>query len=155
MDYILLIKEIRIKRSMTQEELAEKAKIKQSYISQLESNAKSPTLRVVFRIAEALNVCPHVLVQYNVNCDKNCLNNCEQNFFSSSYTSLRHDVYTLDTPPCKIASWGDCMAGEKFTIYMEEQLKKDLKKAAIDENRSASEIISELVTDYLKKKQRL
>jgi metal-responsive CopG/Arc/MetJ family transcriptional regulator len=47
------------------------------------------------------------------------------------------------------------MAGEKFTIYMDEQLKKNLKKAAIDENRSASEIISELVTDYLKKKKEL
>lgn len=41
------------------------------------------------------------------------------------------------------------MPGEKFTIYMDVELKKKLKKRAIDEGRSASEIITELVKNYL------
>jgi metal-responsive CopG/Arc/MetJ family transcriptional regulator len=41
------------------------------------------------------------------------------------------------------------MAGEKFTIYMDEELKKTLKKVAIDQKTSASEIISRLVIKYL------
>lgn len=45
------------------------------------------------------------------------------------------------------------MSGEKFTIYMDSELKKMLKKLAIDENRSASEIITELVKEYLEKKR--
>lgn len=45
------------------------------------------------------------------------------------------------------------MAGEKFTIYMDSELKKRLKKRAIDEGRSSSEIISELVGEYLKHKK--
>lgn len=45
------------------------------------------------------------------------------------------------------------MAGEKFTIYMDSELKKVLKKVAIDEDRSASEIITELVKEYLNNKK--
>ena len=44
------------------------------------------------------------------------------------------------------------MVSENFNIYMNKKLKKELKKVAIDEDTSASEIISELVIEYLKKK---
>lgn len=84
MEYTLFIKEIRIKQGLTQSQLARKSNIKQSYISQLERNlpnAKSPTLRIIFQISKALNVCPHFLVQYTMDCDKNCFNICEQKFF--------------------------------------------------------------------------
>lgn len=83
MDYQLQIKKYRTLRGMTQAELASKANIKQSYISQLERNsakAKSPTLRVIFKIAEALNVCPHILVKYNTYCSRDCCHDCEQFF---------------------------------------------------------------------------
>jgi transcriptional regulator with XRE-family HTH domain len=156
-EYTLLIRKYRIEKGMTQAELARKSRVRQSYISQLESapNAKSPTLRVLFQIAEALQVCPYMLIQSNLPCSDNRMINYEQNYFSSIYTSKRNTVYTSNTSPCKICSWGDFMAGEKFTIYMDEQLKKELKKAAIDESRSASEIITDLVKGYLKRKKEL
>lgn len=83
MEYELLIKKYRNLRGMTQTELAKKADVKQSYISQLEKNspkAKSPTLKVIFRIASALEVCPHILVNYNTNCKENCCHDCRQIF---------------------------------------------------------------------------
>ncbi|MCD2345830.1 helix-turn-helix domain-containing protein [Clostridium guangxiense] len=82
--YILLIREYRVLRGMTQKELARKAKLRQAYISELERGhpkIKSPTLRVTFRIARALDICPHVLVRYNIGCDYNCFNTCNKNFF--------------------------------------------------------------------------
>lgn len=84
MKYVLFIKEYREIKNLTQQELAALAKVKQSYISQLENNhpyAKSPTLRVLFRIAKALETCPHLLVKYDWNCKENCLDDCEENFF--------------------------------------------------------------------------
>jgi transcriptional regulator with XRE-family HTH domain len=60
----LLIKEIRNKNKLTQYQLARKANISQSYLSELENNKKSPTLRQLCRIAEALNVKPGDLVYY-------------------------------------------------------------------------------------------
>lgn len=84
MEYILFIKEIRIKQGLTQSQLARKSNIRQSYISQLERNipnAKSPTLRIMFQISTALGICPHFLVQYKINCNKNCFNTCEKKIF--------------------------------------------------------------------------
>ncbi len=80
MQYKLLIKKFRIIRGMTQKELATKSNIRQSYISQLEENnpTKSPTLRTVFKIAKALDVCPYLLVQvkckkkYDLTCSMIC-----------------------------------------------------------------------------------
>ncbi|MFL0251421.1 helix-turn-helix domain-containing protein [Clostridium neuense] len=82
--YILLIKEYRILRGMTQKELARKAQLRQAYISELECGrpkVKSPTLRVAFRIARALDICPHMLIRYDLGCDYNCFNTCDKNFF--------------------------------------------------------------------------
>jgi predicted transcriptional regulator len=65
---------------MTQQELARKAKMNQSYLSQLERNlphAKSPTLRMIFNISQALDICPHILVNYKRHCKNDCMNNCE------------------------------------------------------------------------------
>jgi transcriptional regulator with XRE-family HTH domain len=79
MEYLLLIKEYRKKLGLTQEELAQKAKMNQSYLSQLERNlphAKSPTLRMIFNIANALNVCPHILVKYERECNSDCVDRC-------------------------------------------------------------------------------
>lgn len=83
MEYILLIKECRLSRNMTQSELARKARLRQAYISQLESNhpkAKSPTLRVVFKLARALDTCPHLIVRYS-GCSDNCFRNCKKKIF--------------------------------------------------------------------------
>lgn len=85
MQYILLIKQYRIGKNMTQHELARKSRLNHSYISQLENNhpkAKSPTLRVIFRIARALEICPHKLIQYNISCSNNCLSKCDKEPFT-------------------------------------------------------------------------
>jgi transcriptional regulator with XRE-family HTH domain len=80
MEYLLLIKEYRKKRGFTQAELSKRAKMNQSYLSQLERNlphAKSPTLRMIFNIAQALDICPHILVKYHRNCENDCIRKCE------------------------------------------------------------------------------
>jgi transcriptional regulator with XRE-family HTH domain len=80
MEYLLLIKKYRKKRGLTQAELSKKAKMNQSYLSQLERNlphAKSPTLRMIFNIAQALDVCPHILINYERQCKNDCMHKCE------------------------------------------------------------------------------
>ncbi|MCR3760442.1 helix-turn-helix transcriptional regulator [Clostridium felsineum] len=80
-----MIKEYRKLKGMTQRELAKKARLKQSYISELErgnyNKYKSPTMRTVSRLAKALDVCPHLLVRYNIECDYDCINACSKNLF--------------------------------------------------------------------------
>ena len=52
-----VIRRLRTKQGMTQEELALKAKVTQGYISQLESGAKKEIgAKVAVRLAEALGV---------------------------------------------------------------------------------------------------
>ena len=58
------IKEIRLGKRLTQTQLAKKSKISQSYLSELESNKKSPTLRQLCKIADELGVMPGELVYY-------------------------------------------------------------------------------------------
>lgn len=58
------IKEIRIEKKLSQIELARKAHMSQSYLSELENNKKSPTLRQLCKIADALGVSPRKLVYY-------------------------------------------------------------------------------------------
>lgn len=52
----LLIKEIRLKKKITQEELSQKSGISESYISELENNLKMPTILTLCKLAEALEV---------------------------------------------------------------------------------------------------
>lgn len=47
---------MRLKVKMTQEELALKAKVDRTYISMLEHNKKSPTLDMLFRLCQAMNI---------------------------------------------------------------------------------------------------
>lgn len=46
----------RLKAGMTQEELASKAKVDRTYISMLEHDKKSPTLDILFRLCQALDI---------------------------------------------------------------------------------------------------
>lgn len=58
-------KNIRISKNISQEELANRCNLSQSYISELENNSskrKSPTLNTVANIATQLNVCPKDLL---------------------------------------------------------------------------------------------
>ncbi len=48
------IKELRLRRKMTQEKLAEKTGISQNYLAIIEMGAKIPSLRVLMKIADSL-----------------------------------------------------------------------------------------------------
>jgi len=52
----LRIKEIRLKRNMSQEELSKLSNVSASYISELESNSKIPTILTLCKLADALEV---------------------------------------------------------------------------------------------------
>ncbi len=50
------LRKAREQAGLTQEDLAFKARIHRTYVSQLERDRKSPTLAVLFRICDALGV---------------------------------------------------------------------------------------------------
>lgn len=52
----LSVKRLREQKNLSQEMLAESADIHTSYIGQIERGLRFPSLKVVFRIADALNV---------------------------------------------------------------------------------------------------
>lgn len=58
-----VVRELRIRSGLTQEQLSFKAKLHRTYIGDLERGLKSPTLDVVDAIAIALGVDAHVLVE--------------------------------------------------------------------------------------------
>ena len=53
----------RKRAGLTQEALAEACELHPTYVSQLERGLKSPTLRVLFRLADAVGVSPASLVR--------------------------------------------------------------------------------------------
>ena len=56
------LRNARLKADLTQEELAFRAKLDRTYISQLEHDKKSPTIDVLFRICDALSVSASALM---------------------------------------------------------------------------------------------
>lgn len=56
---------------ISQNKLAKKIKISQSYLSALERNEKSPTIRTLYKIGNELDVCPRLLVRCTIDC-KEC-----------------------------------------------------------------------------------
>lgn len=77
MEAWLRIKDIRLAKDIKQKDLAIKSNISQSYLSELESNKKSPTIRLLCKIAEALDVHPSELVYY-------------YNFLSKKWYTMMH-----------------------------------------------------------------
>jgi transcriptional regulator with XRE-family HTH domain len=57
-DYLLgkRIQHLRIKRGMTQERLAEAAKVSATFLSMVENGKDTPSLNLLYRIAAALDV---------------------------------------------------------------------------------------------------
>lgn len=58
----IIIKEIRAEKSLSQEILARKSNLDRTYISQIETGKKSPTLSTIFKIAHALDILPSELL---------------------------------------------------------------------------------------------
>ncbi len=50
------IRKARLKADLTQEELARRAGLSRNYVSLLEQDAKSPTIKMLLRICKALGV---------------------------------------------------------------------------------------------------
>ncbi len=57
------LKRLRFEAGISQEELAFEAGFHRTYISQLERGVKSPTLKTLFSLAEALKVSPVAIVE--------------------------------------------------------------------------------------------
>lgn len=65
------LKECREIKNISQKKLAEKLCISQGYISEIEKGLKSPTVRMLYKIANALEICPHMLLSSTIYCKKN------------------------------------------------------------------------------------
>lgn len=73
MDYIALgqrIRDLRRKRGLTQEQLAELADLSTPYVSHLERGSKKPSLAVLVRLSESLEVTADQLLSGNQVMDK-------------------------------------------------------------------------------------
>lgn len=57
------VREYRNQIGISQEELAFRAGIHRTYVSQIERGIKSPSLKVIFVLAQALEILPHELVE--------------------------------------------------------------------------------------------
>lgn len=57
------VRKIRIAAGLSQEEIAFRAGLKRSYLSDLERGTRNPTVRVLGRVADALGVQPSRLLQ--------------------------------------------------------------------------------------------
>jgi len=53
-----VLRQIREEKGITQEKLAELAEVDRTYIYRLESGKRSPSIDVVFRLADALKISP-------------------------------------------------------------------------------------------------
>lgn len=57
-----VLKQLREDKRITQEKLAELAEVDRTYIYRLETGKRSPSLSIVFRLADALKVTPGFLL---------------------------------------------------------------------------------------------
>jgi len=57
------LKKLRQEKGMSQGDIARKLGVHRSYISGIERGVRNPTVKNVERIAEALSVSPHMLLQ--------------------------------------------------------------------------------------------
>jgi predicted transcriptional regulator len=71
----LKLKKYRESKGVSQRQLAQNLGIGQGYISKIENGLESPTIRMLYRIAYELEICPHMLLPCTIYCKKD--NNCE------------------------------------------------------------------------------
>jgi len=68
MDVVILfgknVRSLREQAGLSQEELAFRAGMKRSYVSDLERGTRNPTVRALGRLAAALNVAPSRLLEH-------------------------------------------------------------------------------------------
>ncbi len=83
----IALKNIRENKGISEKKLSEIAGISQGYISDIEAGKKSPTVRMLYRIAEALKVCPHILLPVTIYCNKE--NNCIVRRYTDENSSIQ------------------------------------------------------------------
>lgn len=74
------LKHYRELKGISQGELARQIQTSQGYISEIEKNLKSPTIRMLYQFAHALEICPRLLLpciikskeNFNCECELNC-----------------------------------------------------------------------------------
>ena len=77
------IKEIRVKKSMSQLELSVSSNLSQSFLASVESGKKQPSVMTLLRIASALNVSPKVFFPENETKSKEEIKNLITNLVNS------------------------------------------------------------------------
>jgi transcriptional regulator with XRE-family HTH domain len=87
------IKNFRKLKGLKQKELAEKSKISPTYLSQIESNSKDPTLSTIKLISDSLEVPLPVLLFISL--DKNDIPKSKQQAFNAIYPSIKNFVEHL------------------------------------------------------------
>ncbi|BDR81067.1 helix-turn-helix domain-containing protein [Clostridium tetani] len=70
MNHKINVEKYRKMKFISQNRLAKKIGISQSYLSAVEREEKSPTLRMLYRIAEKLDICPRLLIRCKINCEE-------------------------------------------------------------------------------------
>jgi len=72
-DLKLNLRHYRELKGFSQNELAKKVRTSQGYISEIEKNIKSPTIRMLYNICVALEICPCMLlpciIEYRNKCE--------------------------------------------------------------------------------------
>lgn len=57
------VRRLRVERGLSQEELAFRAGMKRSYLSDMERGTRNPSVRALGRVAEALEIAPDTLLK--------------------------------------------------------------------------------------------
>ncbi|MFV3012941.1 helix-turn-helix domain-containing protein [Clostridium botulinum] len=70
MEHKINVENYRKKNFISQNKLAKRIGISQSYLSAVERELKSPTVRMLYRIAEELDICPRLLIRCTIECSK-------------------------------------------------------------------------------------
>lgn len=78
----LKLKQYREYLGVSQKELAARTQTSQGYISEIEMNIKSPTIRMLYRFADALDICPRLLLPCIIEYRNE--NECELNLYEDS-----------------------------------------------------------------------
>lgn len=67
MDLVVLlghnVRRLRVENALSQEELAFRAGMKRSYLSDMERGTRNPSVRALERLAKALGIEPHILLK--------------------------------------------------------------------------------------------
>lgn len=139
-DYKLKIKKIRRIKGLTGEALAHKIGITQSYLSDLENQKYDIKLSRLLKIARALEVCPYKLTNICIKCP-----NDHTLFTCIMVYNKLNDLYDFDY------NWGDYSGEEKTVIYIEPQLKKEVKIRLhmSEDNQKFNNLMNMLIKKWL------